>query len=200
MKNDNDKAEYFCFQFILTLTVAAVSYATPLQPDNNLVSHLVNQGSSSGGEISRSADTTEHHRTRRSINGCPYQVEVKYSTATATAGVSGFGFSVSVTGDDYDPNRGPYKLLREYYETYTIQSGTFDGRDWYLSSSGHAIWYKGGRWRVGTEGSKGTTGGVFYTKEDDKCPHQTGFDWKYYVPAINEWVDADSGMYILTAS
>merc|ERR1712024_143921 len=104
---------------IITLTVAAVSYASPLQP--NL-------------DISSSAETTDHHRMRRSANGCPYQVRVKY----------GYG---------EDTDSGPYKVWKEYYGTYTIQNGHIGGRDWYLSSNGkYAIWHslkKNGQWVVG---------------------------------------------------
>ena len=135
--------------------------------------------------------------------GCPYQVKVQYfgqeKSVLASLHASLSPFVPFVSGA-YDPSGGPYKLLREYYETYTIQSGTFGGRDWYLSSSGNAIWYKDGTWRVGTKGDKGTTRGVFYTNDDDKCPHQPGFKWKYYVKSINDWVDAGYGMSIYTVS
>merc|ERR1712079_63292 len=49
---------------IITLTVAAMSYASPLQ--SNL-------------DISSSAQTTDHQRMKRSANGCPYQVKVNYA-------------------------------------------------------------------------------------------------------------------------
>ena len=133
--------------------------------------------------------------------GCPYQVQVKYysreDSSFRITEIEYFTWTTTTTPvDSYDPSRGPYKLYESYYETYTIQTGTFDRRDWYLSSSGHAIWYKDGTWRVGTKGDKGTTRGVFYTNDDDKCPHQPGFKWKYYVKSINDWVDAGYGMYI----
>merc|ERR1711874_12212 len=49
---------------IITLTVAAVSYASPLQSNLD----------------TSSAETTEHQRMRRSANGCPYQVKVQYAS------------------------------------------------------------------------------------------------------------------------
>merc|ERR1712062_106797 len=150
---------------IITLTVAAVSYASPLQ--SNL-------------DISSSAQTTEHQRMRRSANGCPYQVRVNYAK-----------------GEDSDS--GPYKLLKKYYGTYTIQNGHIGGRDWYLSSNGkYAIWYNGnyGQWVVGQEHKKGTDWRVFRNFDDDKCPHQPGYNWQYWVSAISKWVDADRGMSI----
>ena len=152
--------------------------------------------------------------------GCPYQVQVKYysreDSSFRITEIEYFTWTTTTTPvDSYDPSRGPYKLYESYYETYTIQTGTFDRRDWYLSSSGHAIWYQDGKWRVGTEENKGTTRGVFDTNDDRKCPnlipkykdksvykyegtikYATGFDWKYYVPSIGEWVDAGYGMYI----
>merc|ERR1711953_1448484 len=183
---------------IITLTMAALSHGSPLQ--SNL-------------EISNSAQTTDHQRIRRSANGCPYVVKVEYSSerefgfsASATVGASAFGFTASATAgsssaklpsSSEDPDSGPYKLLKKYYGTYTIQNGHIAGRDWYLSSNGrYAIWYKDGRWRVGPEGNKGTRSCVFYNTDDDKCPHQPGFNWEYYVSAINEWIDADYGMSI----
>merc|ERR1711953_446837 len=183
---------------IITLTMAALSHGSPLQ--SNL-------------DISSSAQTTDHQRIRRSANGCPYVVKVEYSaepefgfSASATVGASAFGFTASATAgsssaklpsSSEEPDSGPYKLLKKYYGTYTIQNGHIAGRDWYLSSNGrYAIWYKDGRWRVGTEGNKGPRSCVFYNTDDDKCPHQPGFNWKYYVSAINEWIDADYGMSI----
>merc|ERR1711913_266717 len=109
---------------IITLTVAAVSYGGPLQP--NL-------------DISSSAQTTDHQRTRRSANGCPYVVKVEYSaepaasgfgfSASATAGFSAFGVSASASvpwkqpSSSDEPDSGPYKALKKYYGTYTIQNG-----------------------------------------------------------------------------
>ena len=109
--------------------------------------------------------------------GCAYQVEV---------------MSELQSSDYLDPDNEPYKLRKKSYGTYTIQAGTFDGRDWYLSSNGrYAIWYWKGLWRVGTEGNKGSTKCFFYTESDDKCPYEPMYDWKYWVSSINEWVDAD---------
>merc|ERR1711953_1269468 len=165
---------------IITLTMAALSHGSPLQ--SNL-------------DISSSAQTTDHQRIRRSANGCPYVVKVEYSAEPE------FGFSASaprkLPSSSEEPDSGPYKILKKYYGTYTIQNGHIAGRDWYLSSNGrYAIWYKDGRWRVGSEGNKGSRSCVFYNTDDDKCPHQPGFNWKYYVSAINEWIDADYGMSI----
>merc|ERR1712141_861263 len=100
---------------IITLTMAALSHGSPLQP--NL-------------DISSSAQTTDHQRIRRSANGCPYQVKIKYAS-----------------GEDTDS--GPYKILKKYYGTYTIQNGHIGNRDWYLSSNGLAIWFSGTGWIVG---------------------------------------------------
>merc|ERR1712047_173500 len=171
---------------ILVLAVAAVSYG------------------SSTTTTTTTTTTTEHQRTRRSANGCPYQVEIKY-------------------GGSSKPDSGPYKLYKKYYGTYTIQTGTFDGKDWYLSSNGrYAIWYNDGRWRVGTVGNKGSNKGVFYSltpsaiasaiasvsgfglyvsaSSSFECPWNAFSYWKYYVPGINQWVDAGNGMYISIAS
>merc|ERR1712224_119432 len=140
---------------IITLTLAAVSYASPLQ--SNL-------------DISSSAETTDHQRTRRSANGCPYQVKVNY-----------------VKGEDSDS--GPYKLLKKYYGTYTIQNGQIGGRDWYLSSNEkYAIWYNGnyGQWVVGQEHKKGTDWRVFRNYDDDKCPLSRGITGSTgYQPLVN---------------
>merc|ERR1711944_34270 len=117
---------------IITLTVAAMSYASPMQ--SNL-------------DISSSAQTTEHQRMRRSANGCPYQVKIQYAS-----------------GEDTDS--GPYKILKKYYGTYTIQNGHIGNRDWYLSSHGLAIWYSGTGWIVGTKDGKGGHSGVFFNTDD----------------------------------
>jgi len=139
---------------IITLTVAAMSYASPLS----------------------SSETTEHQRMRRSANGCPYQVKVK-------------------VGQSGDTDSGPYKLLKKYYGTYTIQNGHLNGRDWYRNGK-YAIWYSGTGWIVGTEDGKGGHAGVFSNPDDHKCPHLPAWNWIYYVKAIRKWIDADHGMSI----
>merc|ERR1712183_813359 len=112
----------------------------------------------------------------RSINGCPYQVKVQRTKGT-------------------DDTKGPYKLLKKLYGTYTIQLGTVNGRDWYKKDgTQYAIWYSGSRWIVGTEDGLGSSGAIIYTDDDDKCPHQPGYTWKYYVPAIGNFVDAGKSM------
>merc|ERR1712038_245602 len=88
---------------IITLTIAALSYGSPLQ--SNL-------------DISSSAQTTDHQRTRRSANGCPYVVKVEYSAEPAA---SGFGVSASASArwkqpsSSDEPDSGPYKALKKYY-------------------------------------------------------------------------------------
>jgi len=154
---------------IITLTVAAMSYASPLQSNLN---------------ISSSAQTTDHQRMRRYANGCVFTS-------------CGCPDLVMVIYEDSDS--GPYKLLQKYYGTYRIQSGNIGGRDWYLSINGkYAIWYNRnyGQWTVGQEHKKGTDWRVFRNNDDDKCPHQPGDNWQYWVPAISKWVDADRGMSI----
>merc|ERR1711997_477130 len=160
---------------VLTLTLAAVLYATPVQLDNNLVSPTVVTSAETAAPV-------ELHRSRRSIHGCAYQVKIMGLTGT-------------------DAKHGPGKLFKEYYGTYTIQLGSFSGRDWY-KKDGHAIWYNRdkGDWVVGHVEGKGGDRGSFYTNDDDNCPNQPGFTWKYFVSAIDEWIDAGTSMSIYSAS
>merc|ERR1712119_28015 len=141
---------------MLTLTVAAVIDATPLQPDNdnNLESPL--------------------DRTRRSVNGCPYQV---------------------IVGGDEDPTKGPYKLHKEKFGTYTRREGEINGHDWYRKDD-YAIWYSGTGWLVGVEGSLGSHRHSFGTPDDDDCPHEPAYTWNYYVDAIGDFVDAGTSLSI----
>merc|ERR1711997_482969 len=156
---------------VLTLTLATVLYATPVQLDNNLVSPTVVTSADTAAPV-------ELHRSRRSIHGCAYQVTIKGAM-----------------------DHGPGKLHKEYYGTYTIQLGSFSGRDWY-KKDGHAIWYNRdkGDWVVGPAEAKGGDKGWFYTNDDDDCPHQPGFSWKFFVSAIDEWIDAGTSMSIYSAS
>ena len=114
--------------------------------------------------------------------GCPYQVQVSRAVGT-------------------DDTKGPYKLLRTSYGNYKIQPGTISGRDWYKKDY-HAIWYHGrkGQWIVGDVENKGSDKGFFYTDDDDDCPHQPAYTWKYYVSAIDSWINADKSMSIWSAS
>merc|ERR1711997_288249 len=116
----------------------------------------------------------------RSLNGCPYQVKVSRTKGT-------------------DDTKGPYKLLKEYYGTYTIQPGTVNGRDWYKKGD-HVISYCGKNWNVASEESLGECQGAFFTWDDDECPHEPGYTWKYFVSAIDEWVDAGKSMSIWSDS
>ena len=63
--------------------------------------------------------------------------------------------------------------------TYTIQPGTINGRDWYLSSNGRAaIWWGVDRtwtdgswkWFVGKEYNKGTAKADIKGGPEDYCP------------------------------
>merc|ERR1712183_1209488 len=56
-----------------------------------------------------------------------------------------------------------------------------------------------GQWIVGYAEEKGTSTGVFFTDNDAKCPHQTGYTWKYFVRAIESWIDAGKSMSIWSA-
>ena len=116
--------------------------------------------------------------------GCPDHVELKVSDNGRL-----FGYSADIVSSFPEVSKS-YRLYDEYFETYTIQPETFAGRDWYLSDSGHAIWYHDGKWRVGKEENKGTSTSVFYTDDDDECPHQPkswGFRWKYYDGEEDKW-------------
>ena len=103
--------------------MAALVNATPRDLDNTV-------------DTSASSNTNdapvELERARRSIIivDCPWQVNISRRRGT-------------------DKNRGPYKLLRKFYGTYTIQAGTISGHNWYLKG-GQAIWYNGnkGQWIV----------------------------------------------------
>merc|ERR1711874_466250 len=140
---------------IITLTAAALmANASPLDPDNTLL-------------------TKEVGRTRRSINGCPYQV--------------------TVTNNNYET--GPYKILRHFFGTYTIQVGTVNGRDWYKKDDDVISWV-GDAWWVQSKSSLGKAAGWMYAKEDRKCPHQAGYDWLYYAKSLEEWLSAGRKMTV----
>merc|ERR1711936_160515 len=153
---------------ILTLTLVAVSYGTPLQPDKDLVSPQDNEAAAPAPD--------ELQRSRRSIHGCAYQVRVTVRTK--------------------DSNHGPYQNHVASFGTYTIQNGEIHGRDWWKKGNGKAIWYDGGGWNVGDEEYKGTRTSELFTYDDQKCPEGTGYTWRYWVSSINDWVDAGRHMYI----
>jgi len=115
-------------------------------------------------------------------NGCPYKVKVGRTKGT-------------------NDNKGPYKLLENYYGTYTIQNGLIGGKNWFAGSgsrSDKAIWYyeAQGRWIVGLKNNVYTGTGWFSSLDDDDCPDTIYYTWKYYVPAIDDWVDAGKSMAI----
>ena len=102
------------------------------------------------------------------------------------------------TGNDYT-------LYKEYYGYYKRQPGKINGRAWYKSNTGRskiqglnqaddlAIWRFRGGWAIGPESWKGTKIGLFFTREDERCPTDPAF-WKYYNPATGEW--ENTGMYL----
>ena len=118
------------------------------------------------------------------LAGCPYKVKVSRTKGT-------------------DDSEGPYHLLQEYYGHYIIQQGSFNGRDWYEKESddSKAIWFcEDEQWIVGYKSKKGTCTGVFYTNDEDDCPNDPGYTWKYFVRAINKWVGAEKSMSIWAKS
>ena len=118
------------------------------------------------------------------LAGCPYKVKVSRTKGT-------------------DDNEGPYHLLKSYYGHYIIQQGSFNGRDWYKKESddSRAIWYcEKTQWVVGKTSEKGSCTGAFYTNDDDDCPSDPAYTWKYFVRAINKWVDAGKSMSIWAKS
>ena len=102
-------------------------------------------------------------------------------------------------------NTKDYTLYTEYYGFYKRQPGKINGRAWYKSNTGRskiqglnqaddlAIWRFRGGWAIGPESWKGTKIGLFFTREDERCPTDPAF-WKYYNPATGEW--ENTGMYL----
>ena len=118
------------------------------------------------------------------LAGCPYKVKVARTKGT-------------------DDNEGPYHLLQSYYGHYIIQQGSFNGRDWYKKESddSRAIWFCSGKqWVVGKTSAKGSCTGAFFTNDKDDCPSDPAYTWKYFVRAINKWVDAGKSMSIWAKS
>merc|ERR1712110_812419 len=164
---------------ILALAVAAVSYGTPLKPDEDLeLEDLVDHREMSPLVTEdNAAKPDELQRSRRSAHGCAYQVKVSGA----------------------DKSKGPYQNHAPSFGTYTIQNGAIHGRDWWKKDS-HAIWYTGYSWRVGHVADKGSTTSYFSTDDDDYCPEGVGYTWEYYVASIDDWIDAGRHMTIFTAS
>ena len=152
--------------------------ATPLDPDNTELSPPSTMDASASFNTNDAPEELERARRSIIIVDCPWQVNISRRRGT-------------------DKNMGPYKLFRQYYGTYTIQAGTISGHNWYLKG-GQAIWYNGtkGQWIVGHTGDKGTSTGVFYTNDYHYCPNGPGYTWKYFVRAIESWVDAGQSMSI----
>jgi len=59
----------------------------------------------------------------------------------------------------------------------------------------HAIWKDGSNWLIGTIANLGTSLSVARIKSS-KCPHNVGFDWKYFETATDSWVEAGRGLVV----
>ena len=109
----------------------------------------------------------------------------------------GCAYQVKVTGADF--SKGPYQNHGASFGTYTIQNGEINGRDWWKKGN-KAIWYNGSGWKVGNADKKQTSTSEFSTWDDDGCPEDVGYTWRYYVRSIDDWIDADRHMHIVAAS
>ena len=91
---------------------------------------------------------------------------------------------------------GPYKILKEFYGTYTIQGGTLNGRDWYRKGDA-VISYVGDAWWISSVENKGKATGWMYTLDDHKCPNQPPANtWLYWASCLHEWLSVGTKMAI----
>lgn len=90
---------------------------------------------------------------------------------------------------------GAYDGQSDRFTSYTKQRGDINDKPQYLSDNGEeAIWYQGGKWRVGSIESKGSSWAGMTTKSTDDCPNEPAFNWRYFDD--DEWHDADQGFSI----
>ena len=81
---------------------------------------------------------------------------------------------------------------------YTLRPGTINGKAHYTSDDDGkaAIWWEGGRWRVGFTKDVGTNVCSLYVDSNADCPYTPrSYTWRYY-DQYGNWRDAYKGFSI----
>ena len=97
---------------------------------------------------------------------------------------------------------GAYKLHHYLFGLYVMNPGLINGRPHYTSESGDFVLaFCGDSWWIQTAKIKGSCQGwAFSGWKDDLCPHHINYSWRYYIPVIQEFIQADKGLSIWCSS
>ena len=95
---------------------------------------------------------------------------------------------------------GAYKLHRYMYGYYEMEPGLINGKNHYTSVHADgllAVAYCGDSWWIQLATNRGECKGWAYSGWDSpQCVHDVEYTWQYFVPTINEFVDAKKGLSI----
>merc|ERR1739838_117559 len=95
---------------------------------------------------------------------------------------------------------GAYKLHKYIFGYYTQGSGLINGKPHYTSVHGNgafAMAFCGDSWWLQGSEVRGECKGWAHSGwRTDKCVHNIDYSWRYFIPVIDEFVEANKGLSI----
>merc|ERR1719412_328051 len=92
-------------------------------------------------------------------------------------------------------NKGARRAIRSRYGYYYRAKGSYGGRSWYYSSNRKsAVWYHGGRWKIGSIRGVGRSYCNAYVSSSARCPYGPDYSWRFY--SRGSWYNAGQSLSI----
>ena len=95
-----------------------------------------------------------------------------------------------------DHINGAYRLHPYIFGFYTMEPGLVNGRNHYASTPGgrFVIAFACGTWWVQSKDARGECKGWAHSGwRDEACVHDIEYTWRYYIPSVDQFVDAKKG-------
>jgi hypothetical protein len=95
---------------------------------------------------------------------------------------------------------GAYKLHKYIFGYYKSEPGLVNGRSHYTSihaDGAFALAFCGDSWWVQASEARGECKGWAHSGwKSDKCVHNIDYSWRYFIPVIDEFVEASKGLSV----
>ena len=95
---------------------------------------------------------------------------------------------------------GAYKLHKYIFGYYIMEPGLINGRSHYTSVHGDgafALAYCGDSWWLQASEVRGECKGWAHSGwKTEQCVHDIDYSWRYFIPVIDEFVEAKKGLSI----
>lgn len=95
---------------------------------------------------------------------------------------------------------GAYKLHKYIFGYYTMEPGLVNGRNHYTSThadGAFALAFCGDSWWLQSADVRGECKGWAHSGwQENRCVHDIDYSWRYFIPAIDEFVEAKKGLSV----